>query len=63
MLFHPSQRQRAVGPRSLIVGPDGRILRQAGEKDTIMTEMLDLDRLRDPIYEGIGKLRNFADFH
>src|SRR6266498_1087805 len=84
------------GGRSLIVDPDGRILQQAGETNTVMTEMLDLDRVqrtrefgtlglcqtwkqlknfpgnfpiyRDqlangPIYQGLGELRNFADFH
>ena len=33
------------GGRSLIVDPDGRILQQAGEVDTVMTEMLDLERV------------------
>jgi formamidase len=34
------------GGRSLIVDPDGRVLQQAGERDTVMTEMLDLDRVQ-----------------
>jgi formamidase len=33
------------GGRSLIVDPDGRILQQAGETSTVMTEILDLDRV------------------
>jgi predicted amidohydrolase len=32
------------GGRSLIVDPDGRVLQQAGEGNTVMSEMLDLDR-------------------
>lgn len=34
------------GGRSLIVDPDGRILQQAGESNTVMTELLDLDRVQ-----------------
>lgn len=34
------------GGRSLIVDPEGRVLQQAGEHDTILTEILDLDRVR-----------------
>ena len=34
------------GGRSLIVDPDGRILQQAGENNTVMTEMLDLDHVQ-----------------
>jgi len=33
------------GGRSLIVDPDGRVLQQAGEGNTVMSEMLDLDRV------------------
>ncbi len=33
------------GGRSLIVDPDGRILHQAGPGETVLTEMLDLDRV------------------
>ncbi len=40
----------AVGPwgggRSLIVDPNGRVLQQAGDHETIMTEILDLDQVR-----------------
>ena len=31
------------GGRSLIVNPDGRILQKAGERETILTEIIDLD--------------------
>jgi len=34
------------GGRSLIVDPEGRVLQQAGEHDTILTEILDLDQVR-----------------
>ncbi len=34
------------GGRSMIVDPDGRILQQVGERETIMTEILDLDNVR-----------------
>jgi formamidase len=34
------------GGRSLIVDPDGRVLQQAGEGNTVMSEMLDLDRVQ-----------------
>lgn len=34
------------GGRSLIVDPDGRVLQQAGERDMVMTEILDLDHVR-----------------
>jgi len=33
------------GGRSLMVDPDGRVLQQAGEGNTVMSEMLDLDRV------------------
>jgi formamidase len=33
------------GGRSLIVDPDGRVLQQAGEHETILTEVLDLDHV------------------
>ncbi|MEP7291684.1 MAG: carbon-nitrogen hydrolase family protein [Chloroflexota bacterium] len=33
------------GGRSMIVDPDGRILQQTGSQETILTEMLDLDRV------------------
>ena len=34
------------GGRSLIVDPDGRVLQQAGERETILTEIIDLDNVR-----------------
>jgi len=34
------------GGRSLIVDPNGRVLQQAGESNTVMTEMLDLDQVQ-----------------
>jgi predicted amidohydrolase len=34
------------GGRSLIIDPDGRVLQKAGEHDIVMTEMLDLDRVK-----------------
>ena len=33
------------GGRSLIVDPDGRVVQQAGTQETILTEILDLDRV------------------
>ena len=33
------------GGRSLIVDPDGRVLQKAGERETILTEILDLDNV------------------
>lgn len=33
------------GGRSLIVDPDGRILQQAGDHETFLTEIIDLDHL------------------
>ena len=33
------------GGRSMIVDPDGRILQKAGERDTLMTEIIDLDNV------------------
>lgn len=33
------------GGRSLIVDPDGRILQQAGERETFLTEIIDLDHV------------------
>jgi Predicted amidohydrolase len=84
------------GGRSLIVDPNGRVLQQAGESNSVMTEMLDLDQVQrtrefgtlglcqtwkqlknfpgefpmykgqlanGTIYQGLGELRNFADFH
>lgn len=33
------------GGRSMIVDPDGRVLQQAGEHETILTEIIDLDRV------------------
>jgi predicted amidohydrolase len=33
------------GGRSMIVDPDGRVLQQTGTQETILTEMLDLDRV------------------
>jgi formamidase len=33
------------GGRSLMIDPDGRVLQQAGEHETIMTEILDLDNV------------------
>jgi formamidase len=33
------------GGRSLIVDPDGRVLQQTGEGNTVMSELLDLDRV------------------
>lgn len=34
------------GGRSLIVDPDGRVLQQVGERDMVMTEILDFDHVR-----------------
>ena len=34
------------GGRSLIVDPDGRILQKAGERETILTEIIDLDNVK-----------------
>jgi predicted amidohydrolase len=34
------------GGRSMLVDPDGRILQQAGERETLMTEIIDLDNVR-----------------
>lgn len=34
------------GGRSMIVDPDGRVVQQAGERETILTEILDLDNVR-----------------
>jgi len=34
------------GGRSLIVSPDGRVLQQAGDHETILTEILDLDEVQ-----------------
>lgn len=34
------------GGRSLIVDPDGRVLQKAGERETILTEILDLDNVK-----------------
>lgn len=34
------------GGRSLLVDPDGRILQTAGERETILTEILDLDNVK-----------------
>jgi formamidase len=34
------------GGRSLIVDPDGRVLQQAGERETFLTEILDLDNVK-----------------
>ena len=35
----------AWGWRSLIVDPDGRILQQAGDHETFLTEIIDLDHV------------------
>jgi formamidase len=40
------------GGRSLLVDPDGRVLQQAGERETILTEILDLD--------NVGKTREYG---
>lgn len=43
------------GGRSLIVDPDGRVLQQAGDHETILTEILDLDHVtRTREYGTIG---------
>jgi hypothetical protein len=42
MAGQASHRQEGGG-RSLIVNPDGRILQKAGERETILTEIIDLD--------------------
>ena len=34
------------GGRSMLVDPDGRVLQKAGNQETILTEILDLDRVR-----------------
>lgn len=34
------------GGRSLIVDPDGRVLQKAGERETIVTEIIDLDNVK-----------------
>lgn len=34
------------GGRSMIVDPDGRILQKAGERDTFLTEIIDLDNVK-----------------
>ena len=33
------------GGRSIFVNPDGRVLQQAGNHETILTELIDLDRV------------------
>jgi hypothetical protein len=33
------------GGRSMIVDPDGRILQKAGERETLLTEIIDLDNV------------------
>lgn len=46
------------GGRSLLVDPDGRILQQAGDHDTILTEIIDLDhvtRTREYGTLGLGQ--------
>ncbi len=50
---------KGVGPwgggRSLIVDPDGRVLQQAGERATILTEIIDLDNVRKARgFESLG---------
>lgn len=43
------------GGRSLIVNPDGRIVQQAGERETFLTEIIDLDHVsRTREYGTIG---------
>jgi formamidase len=43
------------GGRSLLIDPDGRVLQQAGEHETIMTEILDLDHVtRSREYGSLG---------
>ncbi|MBI5929882.1 MAG: carbon-nitrogen hydrolase family protein [Chloroflexi bacterium] len=43
------------GGRSMIADPDGRILQQAGHQETILTEILDLDRVhRAREYGNLG---------
>lgn len=43
------------GGKSLIVDPDGRVLQQAGDHETILTEILDLDHVtRTREYGNIG---------
>ena len=43
------------GGRSLIVDPDGRVMQQAGEQPTVLTEILDLDHVtRTREYGTIG---------
>ena len=34
------------GGRSMIVDPDGRVLQTAGERETILTEIIDLDTVK-----------------
>jgi hypothetical protein len=51
------------GGRSLIIDPDGRVLQQAGEHETILTELLDLDhvhRTRD--YGTLGLCQTWKQF-
>ena len=54
------------GGRSLIVDPDGRVLQQAGDHETILTETLDLDHVtRTREYGTIGLsqiLKQLRDF-
>jgi formamidase len=54
------------GGRSLIVDPEGRVLQQAGEHDTVLTELLNIDQVRKTRdYGTLGlcqtwkQLRNF----
>ncbi len=43
------------GGKSIIVDPDGRVLQQAGDHETILTEILDLDHVtRTREYGNIG---------
>ena len=43
------------GGRSMIVDPDGRILQKAGERETMMTEIIDLDNVsRTREYGNLG---------
>jgi formamidase len=51
------------GGRSLIVDPDGRILQEAGQAETILTEALDLDRVRWTREHGtLGLCRTWQQF-
>ncbi len=43
---HQWGRARGVAVDRMIVDPDGRVLQQAGEHETILTEILDLDNVR-----------------